>query len=406
MDNARPAVLHVGWWNDIAASLAHHQCDATFVVAAADADAPARHGFTGRVVIVPDPERIDDVVAGLRRASIDVHEFDVVCTEFEANLVPTAVLAAAYQRSGLPVATAVALRDKAVQKRLVRDAGLPVAGSRTVTTVAELDELAPPFVVKPLAGVSTQLTFVVRDTESLASATTTIARSGQHGPWLVEEFMAGRELHIDGVVRHGTVLFHGVSRYIQNVIEIQSGGLVGSVTVDPGTSAGLHDRAGELVSLALKALEHTDGVFHLEAFEQGDRLVFSECAGRIGGGMVLETTRNKFRVDLYDEWTRSVLGKPSGLSEDRRAHPDPFGWIQLIGRPGRVISMPSWEDVRNRPGVVAVEPNLKSGDTIPDPKLASNFRAARLVMTGQTEEGLAQDMREIVDWYANAVEVE
>jgi biotin carboxylase len=399
------SVLHLGWWDDMADSLANHDCDVTCVVATADAHAPARHGFTGRVVIVPDPDRLDDVVSGLLRAGIDVREFDCVCSEFETGIVPAAILAAAYGRAGLPVATAVALRDKLVQKRRIREAGVPVAGCHTVTDIAEL--AAPvPFVVKPLNGSSTHLTYAVRDEAGRTAARDGIAASGQHGPWLVEEFMTGSELHVDGVVRHGTVLFLVASRYLQNVIEIHSGGLVGSVTVDPDSHPRLYSQVHDLTSTALKAIGYADGVFHLEAFEQEDRLVFSECAGRIGGGMVLATTRAKFGVDLYDEWTRSVLGHPSGIARDRQYQPDPHGWVQLTARPGRIVAMPTADELRAQPGIVAVQPCLSVGDTVPDPGKASNARVARVVMRGATEEDLADDMRTFVSWFADQVEVE
>jgi phosphoribosylaminoimidazole carboxylase (NCAIR synthetase) len=404
----RIPVLHLGWWNDLADSLIAHRCDATFVVATADAEAPARHGFTGRVVVVPDPDRLDDVVAGLLRAGIDMREFDCVCSEFETGIVPAAVLAAAYGRTGLPVTTAVALRDKMVQKQLIRDAGIPVADCRTIVDIAGLAGagMPTPFVVKPLNGSSTNLTYVVHDQESLTFARDTIAASGQHGPWLLEQFMEGVELHVDGVVRHGTVLFLAASRYLQNVIEIQNGGLVGSVTVDPDTHSRLYSQVHDLTSTSLKAMGHTDGVFHLEAFEHEDRLAFSECAGRIGGGMVLQTTRAKFGVDLYDEWTRSVLRRPSGISMDRRADPKPHGWVQLTARPGRIVAMPSVEDLRARPDIVAVQPCLGLGDTVPDLGRASNSRVARVVMRGETEEGLAAQMRAFVGWFAEQVHVE
>jgi hypothetical protein len=330
----------------MADAMAGHDCDVTFVVATADAEAPARHGCTGRVVVVPDPERLDDVVSGLLRASVDMREFDCVCSEYETGIVPAAILAAAYGRAGMPVATAVALRDKLVQKRRIREAGVPVA----------------------------------------------------------EQFPTGSELHVDGVVRHGTVLFLVASRYLRNVIEIHSGGLVGSVTVDPDSHPRLYSQVHDLTSTALRAIGYADGVFHLAAFEQEDRLVFSECAGRIGGGMVLATTRAKFGVDLYDEWTRSVLGLPSGIARDRRYQSDPHGWVQLTARPGRIVAMPSPDELRAQPGIVAVQPCLAIGDTVPDPGAAPNV--ARVVMRGATEEDLADDLRTFVSWFADQVEVE
>jgi formate-dependent phosphoribosylglycinamide formyltransferase (GAR transformylase) len=68
---------------------------------------------------------------------------------------------------------------------------------------------------------------------------------------------------------------------------------VGTVLLEPSGHADLYAQAQDLVSRALAALGHTNGVFHLEAFRQGDRLVFSECAGRTSGGMVREKLQEK-----------------------------------------------------------------------------------------------------------------
>ncbi|HYS38365.1 MAG TPA: hypothetical protein VEO01_22340, partial [Pseudonocardiaceae bacterium] len=169
MEHRTISVLHLGWSDDAADALAGHDCRVTFVVATADTQAAARHGGAARVVVVPDPDRLDDVVCGLLRASVDVWEFDCVCSEFETGIVPAAILAAAYGRAGMPVATAVALRDKPIGQRRIQEARVPVAG----------------------------------------------------------EFGTGSELHVDGVVRHGTVLFLVASRYLRNVVDIHGGGLIG-----------------------------------------------------------------------------------------------------------------------------------------------------------------------------------
>ncbi len=404
----RTRVLYLGWSNEAADALARHHCDTTFVVAAPDAEGPAKHGVAGRaVVVVPDPTRVDDVVAGLMRESIDGHDFEFVTTEHEQCIVPAAVLAEAYGQVGLPVFTAVALRDKFVQKSLVRAAGIPTARCRTVIDVADLrsTDTPRPFVVKPLAGAGTRLTYAVRDQESLDSAASGIASSGQHGPWLIEEYVRGGELHVDGVVRDGTIGFLGVGRYLQNLIGIRRGGVVGSLVVDPDTHPRLYRRARELTAGVLGALGHTDGVFHLEAFDQGDRLVFGECAGRIGGGMIWEVAGVKFGVDLYDEWARAVLGRPSGISAGRCPDGRPYGWVHLSARPGRVVSIPGPDDLRMQPGVVAAQVSVEPGDTVPDATTASSFRAARVMMTGASEDLLAEEMRTLAQWFRNQVQV-
>ncbi|MEK8145646.1 hypothetical protein NKH18_42960 [Streptomyces sp. M10(2022)] len=49
----------------------------------------------------------------------------------------------------------------------------------------------------------------------------------------MEEFIHGRELHLDGVVRDGKLQFFTVARYLVNVIAIRAGGATGSVLLRP-----------------------------------------------------------------------------------------------------------------------------------------------------------------------------
>lgn len=396
-------VLVLGWWQDVATVLDRYGCAVTFAVSGADAAEAARCGFTGTVIPVGDPTKVDDVLAGLARAGLDPRGFDVICSEHEPCIVPAAILAAVARRPGMPVGSALALRDKFVQKAAVREAGVPVAGCRVVPDAQGLAEVPLPFVVKPTAGSCTQFTYPAHeesDREWVREKLATVP-----GPWLVEEFMTGGELHLDGVVRDGDVLLLGVSRYLDNVIGIRLGGLVGSVVLDPGRYQDVYRHARELMTRSLRAIGHRDGVFHAEAFDQGDRLVFSECAGRIGGGMVLDAIRAKFGVDLYDEWARSVLGRPSGLSGAIRVDTRPYGWVHLVAPAGLAESVPSTEDLRARLDVVVGEVNLQPGATVPDSTSASNLRAGRVTMTGADEESCAANLRDLVSWFHDRVVV-
>jgi hypothetical protein len=80
--------------------------------------------------------------------------------------------------------------------------------------------------------------------------------------------------------------------------------------------------------------------------------------------------------------------------------------VQLPGRPGRVVAIPSLADLLRRPGVVAAQVKLEPGHIVPDSTAASHFRAARVVMTGDTEDTLADDMRTLAGWFADQMQVE
>ncbi len=58
-----------------------------------------------------------------------------------------------------------------------------------------------------------------------------------------------------------------------------------------------------------------------------------------------------------------------------------------------------------QPGVVAAQVSVEPGDTVPDATTASSFRAARVMMTGASEDLLAEEMRTLAQWFRNQVQV-
>ena len=104
-----------------------------------------------------------------------------------------------------PLTCAVTL-DKAMAKRIVRDAGIPTAAFAVVSDLEDLQglSLAPPLFVKPVAeGSSKGVTgsSLVASREQLASVCGAMLESFRQ-PVLVEQFLPGRELTV-GIVGNG-----------------------------------------------------------------------------------------------------------------------------------------------------------------------------------------------------------
>ncbi|SNX88547.1 phosphoribosylaminoimidazole carboxylase (NCAIR synthetase) [Streptomyces sp. TLI_55] len=360
-----------------------------------------RHVPRSDLVVVGDMTSPEDVLSGLAREGHRLDSFDAVLSMREFSVVCAGVLAELGRVCGMPVHTAVALRDKYVQKRLVRAAGLPTADSRVADRAADLldeQEAAPsfPLVLKPLAGAGSRDTHLTHTAADLATLLPTLGT----GPWLAEEFVPGRELHMDGIVREGRIVFFSVSRYLDNVIDIKHGGVVGSVALHPGAHAALHAEARELATGALAALGLRDGIFHLEAFEQPDGLVFSECGGRVGGGAVRECVKAGLGIDLLDEWARAVLDLPAGTP---RQSAQSYGWIHLTGPADGPLRVPDRAELLARPGCADAGIDHRPGDgPLPEPSRSSNIRLGWALMTGADEDEVARRLREVFDWFRTA----
>ncbi|MFI5828349.1 acetyl-CoA carboxylase biotin carboxylase subunit family protein [Streptomyces sp. NPDC051578] len=381
---------------------------------------PSEEGFTGVVAVARDHTSVEEVLGALADLRLAPSAFLTVCTEDEFAIVTAAVLAElGCAQAFLTPAVALALRDKGLQKQRVRDAGLPVADSARFCGLDELagavetGSVALPLVVKPPAGAGSVHTRVVRDAASLAAFARDVGDAP--GPWLVESFVRGEELHVDGAVRDGRTVIVSVSRYLHNVVEVHRGRLVASATLDAGSDQALPDALAALTERALRAIGHTDGVFHLEAFHDDGALVFGECAGRIGGGMILEAVRGKYGVDLYREWAAAALGLPSpaaggggtpGAGPEPEPEKDSFGWVNLAAPPGRIRVLPSQRSIENRPGVVQAQLWAKEGDRIGDMREGSHLLVAKALVRAPAEAVVRERLAEVGQWFAAALDME
>lgn len=395
-------VLAIGWRPATTQALEAEGCSVTYVLKAREVAVARASGFTGRIVTVPDPCNAEHVLAGLARAGLGRGSFDAVGTNLEPALVTASIVGQHLDARAIPVRVAILLRDKVAQKNAVRAAGLPVTRCATVDAISGVVGcgLDYPLVIKPLAGAATVDTFALRndiDVRDLADSPT--GRTSE-GPWAVEEFVEGTELHIDGAVRDGELTFLAVSRYLENLLSIRDGdGIVGSVLLDRDTHVDLYERAQRLTTSALQSLGHTDGVFHLEAFDQGDRLVFSECGGRTSGGMTREELRRKFGIDLVAEWARAL----TGLTPNQHGGPldkHHYGWLHLVAPAGTILSKPETREVLALPGVVEASIEAHVGDASLGQGHSTNVKAGRIIANGASEAEVAQRLREAAAWFA------
>ncbi|MFJ9772640.1 acetyl-CoA carboxylase biotin carboxylase subunit family protein [Kitasatospora sp. NPDC101157] len=397
-------VLLIGWYAKAVEAFETLGRRVVCAVTPTDLAAAQQVDSGAEFVVVPDTSSVEDVLAGLARAELAPEDFAAICSMREFSLVTASALSGLAGRPGLGLRTALALRDKYLQKRMVRAAGIPVADCRTVSSLGELaqQDWRGPVVVKPLAGGAARDTCVIGSPEALRSAVDAGQGAAEKGPWLVEDFVEGPEIHVDGIVSGGEVTFLSVSRYLQNVIAIKSGGVVGSVVVDPAD--GLYARAGELTRAALAALGHRDGIFHLEAFVQDHGLVFSECAGRIGGGLIRDVVAHQFGVSLVEAWARAALGEPYRPSGTVRG--GTTGFVHLPAPPGRVAHLPTTADILDRPGCVTARVDAREGREMPDVTVGSNVKAGRVMVVGEDEEQVEARIGELVAWFRSAVAVQ
>lgn len=396
------AVLLVGWRPKAIAALRRLGAEVTCVFRPGDDDAAAPGQRPHRSVRVADPAGVESVLAGLARHGLRPADFDVVCSQQEFTLVTAAAIGG--DRSWMPLATAMNLRDKQLQKERIRQAGLRVADCWLVDDIRELRVPAYPSVLKPLAGVSARDTIVLGSPAAADEARERLLGLRRRGPWLLERFMSGHEHAVDGVVRDGRLRHLGISRYQSNLIRMRDGAHMLYVAQDRAEHPQLYRRGEELAEAAMRALGHTDGVFHLEAFLDEDGFVFSECGGRICGGKADVMAELKFGIDLHDEWARAVLRRPAGRRRPGRAGSYAHGWMPLPA--GRLVSAPDQEQISARPGVREAHVALVPGDRVVDPRTSSGAGLGTVLVEGDTVADVERTFGELVTWVQHEAKVD
>lgn len=241
------------------------------------------------VVDVFDP---DALVAAARAVARSEPVAGLFCYD-EALILPSAHVIEALGLPGMDVATVERCRDKSMTRRALSEAGIPQPRSVAVRSLAEARSTAAsigyPLVLKPRALGASQGVVKVRDPSELQSAYAAARRAFYEGVplyedgVLVEEYMDGPEISVDGVVADGGYrpLFLarkrlGMAPYfeeIQHVVDAADPLLGDRDLLD--TLAATHEALG-----IRRGITHTE----VKLTSRGLRIV--EVNGRFGGDLI------------------------------------------------------------------------------------------------------------------------
>lgn len=358
-------------------------------------------------VYCADPARLDASLSALLRSGIALSDFAAVCSAGEPYVIAASEYACLLGLPGLPLPTAVACRDKAVQKSLIRDADLPCAEFRVIPdpehvvhAAEDLDWDRYPAVLKPVAGSSA---IAVDRVASDAQARAALRRKDQdqlRSPHLIEEFIESeQEWHLDGFIQDGEIKFLSIGVYAQPLLTMRNGIPVGGILLDPNTDAESFKRASVFMERVLESLQLTDSVFHAEVFvKQGSsEFIFGECAARPAGSSIPQAVLAKHGVDLFAAHLELCLGR----RVTQRAEPrgDCVAYAQLNTKPGVLIDHPSTEDLLMQPGVVYATLQYPRGWSLPSSRDGTNFRMGCIVVTGRDQSEVRTHLSNVSSWF-------
>lgn len=320
-------ILVVNRWTDAFASYGRHidhQLHHVAYVTVPGWEAPpaARH-----VVVLPDLNKVDSVVQAARQCAAELGGVDRVLAFSEADLLTGGLIRDVLGVPGLGRHDLQRFRDKPAMKAEIAAAGLAVPAFQIVGSADEVAAFATrttaDVIVKPRAGMGSWGTQVIPKGQAVPVA--------EFDDVEVEEFVTGPIWHVDGVVRHGSMSFVKPSRYIGTCYDFHRGQPLASLT-ESGPEA---EEMVRFTELCLKALDLTDGLFHLEIIAAPTGPVFLEVGARVGGGPTPDLFLDEYGIDLVEEWIKIELGLPVSLPREHAGH---VGYLELPGTPGAEVA--------------------------------------------------------------------
>ena len=307
-------------------------------------------------------EAADRIVRLAARKPLDA----VVAVDDEGVLV--AALAA--QRLGLahnPPDAAARSRDKAAMRRALEDAGVPQPEFRMAGPDAEVAGLAAevgfPCVLKPVSLSGSRGVIRADDPEAAVVAAKRVrailADAGEdpEGPLLVERYIPGDEVAVEGLLRGGTLEPLAVfdkpdpleGPYFEETIYVTPSRL------PPETL----DAIVRMTADAAAALGLVEGPIHAELRTDAGRAWVLELAARSIGGLCSRSLRFGVGVTLEEVILRHALGLPI---DDLRRESAASGVMMIpIPRAGILQEVRGQDRARAVPGIAGLELTIGPG---------------------------------------------
>ena len=346
-------------------------------------------------------------------AIIDIRNVEA-CLALGHGLQPDGVLAVATE-AGIPSAAAIAealglpglsvdTARKATNKQAMRDAfeaaGLPSARYRLCRRIDEAGaafrELGPQVVVKPINGAGSRGVSLVTRLEDMVEAFETARAAASSGQVLVENFMAGPEVALEGVMSTGRF----IPLLVSDKTRSDPPALLDVSITYPSLRPAIEIEAiHALAEAGARALGIENAPIHVEMIMTADGPHLVEMAARGAGFHVFNTIVPAVTgIDTPALQVDLALGIPTALpgTASRAAILD----FPLMA-PGTVMAVEGLDEVRADPHVLFAECFVKPGDRVRPLKSGSD-RAAAIAVAADT----AQDARAALERARTTLRIE
>ena len=314
----------------------------------------------------------------------------------EQMQIPLAEARDALDTPGMRAAVARGFRDKNRMKRILREAGLPVARQRRIhgaeDALSFVREVGYPVVLKPLAGLGSKATMRATSDEELYTALSQLLPTPSN-PIQSEEFIQGSEHTFEAATVNGRPMWHSTSYYLPGPLEVLETPWMQYCVLLPRETLPPHARPfAALNTRALAALGMRDGLSHMEWFIRADGSpVISEVGARPPGVQLMPMMSEAHGVDMWARWIRLMVYRTFAMPPRQRAVGVAF--LRAQG-PGRVIAaVEGVEAVQERVGASVVSAQLPRAG---QPRSAHYEGDGWVMVAHEKTQGVVEALRTVI----------
>jgi biotin carboxylase len=339
------------------------------------------------------PESAAESIAALAEEK----PLDAVVAVDDQGVRVAALAAARLGLPGNPPEAAAATRDKAAMRRALAAAGVPQPEHRTLgpseNPAAVAADVGLPCVVKPLSLSASRGVIRADDPPAAAAAVARVrailaeAEDNPERPLLIERYVPGAEVSVEGLLRSGTLETLAVfdkpdpleGPYFEETIFTTPSRLPGDIVA----------AVTSVTADACAALGLREGPVHAELRTNEEGVWMLELAARSIGGLCSRSLRFGLGVSLEEVILRHALGLPLG---DLRREAAASGVMMLpIPRAGVLREVRGQDEARAVPGIAGLEISIgrdRPVRPLPEGDRYLGFLFARGETPAQVEQAL------------------
>ncbi len=261
--------------------------------------------------------RVDDILNAdqlgwaVENLSARLGVIDRLFAAYEQLQVPIAQVRERFGIDGMSAEVARNFRDKGRMKELLRQAGLPCARSRKISTAAEArqaaTEIGYPIVYKPLQGAGALSTFRIDNADQLNDVLR--IQPPEASTVLIEEHILGDEHSFESISIHGRTAWHSLTIYQPTPLEVlRNDWIQWCILLPCEIDDERYDDIRAAAAKTLQVLGMQTGLTHLEWFRRRDgSLAISEVAARPPGAQIMKLISYAHEIDFDAAWAKLMV---------------------------------------------------------------------------------------------------